>query len=92
MKGPVNYKYNDLKAATKEFSAENKLGEGGFGDVYKVNLCCIFQYFYEKACSKTMIIGHFLKLVIISYFYFEEQNIKKPVLFFNRKISLLKNI
>jgi len=43
LKGPVNYKYNDLKAATKNFSAENKLGEGGFGDVYKVNLCCIFQ-------------------------------------------------
>jgi len=43
LKGPVNYKYNDLKAATKKFSAENKLGEGGFGAVYKVNLCCIFN-------------------------------------------------
>jgi len=43
LKGPVNYKYNDLKAATKKFSAENKLGEGGFGDVYKVNLFCIFH-------------------------------------------------
>ncbi|KAL9320205.1 hypothetical protein ACSQ67_012044 [Phaseolus vulgaris] len=38
LKGPVNYKYNDLKAATKNFSAENKLGEGGFGDVYKGTL------------------------------------------------------
>ncbi|XP_027931030.1 cold-responsive protein kinase 1-like [Vigna unguiculata] len=38
LKGPVNYKYNDLKAATKKFSAENKLGEGGFGDVYKGTL------------------------------------------------------
>lgn len=36
LKGPVNYKYSDLKAATKNFSEENKLGEGGFGDVYKV--------------------------------------------------------
>jgi hypothetical protein len=36
LKGPVNYKYSDLKAATKNFSDENKLGEGGFGDVYKV--------------------------------------------------------
>ncbi|XP_029126680.1 cold-responsive protein kinase 1 [Cajanus cajan] len=35
LKGPVNYKYKDLKAATKNFKAENKLGEGGFGDVYK---------------------------------------------------------
>ncbi|XP_027337777.1 cold-responsive protein kinase 1-like [Abrus precatorius] len=38
LKGPVNYKYDDLKAATKNFSNENKLGEGGFGDVYKGTL------------------------------------------------------
>ncbi|KAK2386459.1 cysteine-rich receptor protein kinase [Trifolium repens] len=38
LKGPVNYKYSDLKAATKNFSDENKLGEGGFGDVYKGTL------------------------------------------------------
>ncbi|XP_047170085.1 cold-responsive protein kinase 1-like [Vigna umbellata] len=38
LRGPVNYKYNDLKAATKNFSAENKLGEGGFGAVYKGTL------------------------------------------------------
>ena len=37
LKGPINYRYNDLKKATKNFSKENKLGEGGFGDVYKVN-------------------------------------------------------
>ncbi|BAT88854.1 hypothetical protein VIGAN_05248600 [Vigna angularis var. angularis] len=40
LRGPVNYKYNDLKAGTKNFSAENKLGEGGFGAVYKVVLAC----------------------------------------------------
>ena len=37
LKGPIKYKYNDLKAATKKFSEKNKLGEGGFGAVYKVN-------------------------------------------------------
>ena len=36
LRGPVNYKYNILKSATKNFSEENKLGEGGFGEVYKV--------------------------------------------------------
>ena len=36
LQGPVNFRYNDLKSATKNFSEENKLGEGGFGDVYKV--------------------------------------------------------
>ncbi|XP_054796499.1 cysteine-rich receptor-like protein kinase 2 isoform X3 [Prosopis cineraria] len=38
LKGPVNYRYKDLKSATKNFSEENKLGEGGFGDVYKGTL------------------------------------------------------
>ncbi|KAF7831178.1 cold-responsive protein kinase 1-like [Senna tora] len=36
LKGPVNYGYKDLKSATNNFSEENKIGEGGFGDVYKV--------------------------------------------------------
>ncbi|CAH9127658.1 unnamed protein product [Cuscuta epithymum] len=35
LKGPINYRYKDLKAATKNFNEENKIGEGGFGDVYK---------------------------------------------------------
>lgn len=38
LRGPVTYRYKDLKSATKNFSAENKLGEGGFGDVYKGTL------------------------------------------------------
>ncbi|XP_050227850.1 cysteine-rich receptor-like protein kinase 44 [Mercurialis annua] len=38
LRGPVNYSYNDLKSATKNFTEENKLGEGGFGDVYKGTL------------------------------------------------------
>ncbi|KAA8530696.1 hypothetical protein F0562_005370 [Nyssa sinensis] len=35
LQGPVGYSYKDLKSATKDFSDEYKLGEGGFGDVYK---------------------------------------------------------
>ncbi|KAG4989566.1 hypothetical protein JHK85_032549 [Glycine max] len=35
LKGPTKFKYSDLKAATKNFSEKNKLGEGGFGAVYK---------------------------------------------------------
>ncbi|KAL6223629.1 hypothetical protein ACLB2K_007012 [Fragaria x ananassa] len=38
LQGPVNYKYKDLKSATENFSDESKLGEGGFGDVYKATL------------------------------------------------------
>ncbi|RZB81133.1 Cysteine-rich receptor-like protein kinase 2 [Glycine soja] len=35
LKAATKYKYSDLKAATKNFSEKNKLGEGGFGAVYK---------------------------------------------------------
>nr|KYP76042.1 Cysteine-rich receptor-like protein kinase 2 [Cajanus cajan] len=38
LKPPTKYKYSDLKAATKNFSEKNKLGEGGFGAVYKGTL------------------------------------------------------
>ncbi|KAJ0771099.1 putative protein kinase RLK-Pelle-DLSV family [Helianthus annuus] len=35
LQGPKYYNYSDLKKATRDFREENKLGEGGFGDVYK---------------------------------------------------------
>ncbi|XP_020597957.1 cysteine-rich receptor-like protein kinase 2 isoform X2 [Phalaenopsis equestris] len=38
LRGPVSFRYSDLKSATKNFSKENKLGEGGFGEVYKGTL------------------------------------------------------
>ncbi len=34
---PILYSYNVLKVATKDIHPSNKLGEGGFGAVYKVN-------------------------------------------------------
>ncbi|KDP23802.1 hypothetical protein JCGZ_00134 [Jatropha curcas] len=38
LRGPINYNYKDLKSATGNFKEENKLGGGGFGDVYKGTL------------------------------------------------------
>ncbi|WOL06000.1 cysteine-rich receptor-like protein kinase 2 [Canna indica] len=35
LQGPLNFHYKDLKDATQNFSEENKLGEGGFGEVFK---------------------------------------------------------
>ncbi|XP_028768333.1 putative cysteine-rich receptor-like protein kinase 16 isoform X2 [Neltuma alba] len=35
LKGLINFSYRELKFATKGFSAKNKIGEGGFGAVYK---------------------------------------------------------
>ena len=33
---PNTFSYAELRTATDDFSAANKLGEGGFGPVYKV--------------------------------------------------------
>ena len=33
----LRYHFSDIEKATSDFSAENKLGEGGFGPVYKVS-------------------------------------------------------
>ncbi|XP_021287471.1 probable LRR receptor-like serine/threonine-protein kinase At1g56130 [Herrania umbratica] len=35
---PYTFSYAELKAATEDFNPENKLGEGGFGPVYKGKL------------------------------------------------------
>eukprot|EP01018_Ginkgo_biloba_P011265 Gb_28650 [translate_table: standard] len=35
LRGPVNFNYKILRNATRNFDASNKLGEGGFGQVYK---------------------------------------------------------
>ncbi|VVA94792.1 unnamed protein product [Arabis nemorensis] len=35
---PYTFTYSELKSATKDFDISNKLGEGGFGPVYKGNL------------------------------------------------------
>ncbi|WOH15104.1 hypothetical protein DCAR_0934641 [Daucus carota subsp. sativus] len=35
LQGQVLYRFKDLKSATKSFSEDFKIGEGGFGDVYK---------------------------------------------------------
>ncbi|KAL6643221.1 hypothetical protein ACP70R_021402 [Stipagrostis hirtigluma subsp. patula] len=35
LQGPTAFYYRDLKSATDNFSEKTKLGEGGFGDVYK---------------------------------------------------------
>lgn len=35
---PCLYSYNDIKSATRDFHSSNKLGEGGFGIVYKVSI------------------------------------------------------
>ncbi|CAH8332409.1 unnamed protein product [Eruca vesicaria subsp. sativa] len=35
---PYTFAYSELKSATEDFNLSNKLGEGGFGSVYKGNL------------------------------------------------------
>lgn len=60
LQGPVIYDYKDLKSAANGFGEENKLGEGGFGEVYKV----IFAYINNVQdfwYSKLLLTGHIKK-------------------------------
>lgn len=34
----LNFKYEDLRKATNNFKLSNKLGQGSYGTVYKVNV------------------------------------------------------
>ena len=38
MSGPRRYSYKDIEAATRGFNPQGKLGEGGFGEVYRGTL------------------------------------------------------
>ena len=44
------FTYRQIKAATNNFNATNKIGEGGFGSVYKVSDCYFSIIEYVFVC------------------------------------------
>ncbi|GMY38614.1 L-type lectin-domain containing receptor kinase IX.1-like [Fagus crenata] len=50
--GPQKFSYNELVYATNNFAEENKLGEGGFGGVYKGYLRDLNSYVAIKRVSE----------------------------------------
>lgn len=49
--GPKRFSYKDLASATNNFSNERKLGEGGFGGVYKRSTC---RFEYCSGCEEVL--------------------------------------
>jgi len=50
--GPKKFSYKELVRATNNFAEENKLGEGGFGGVYKGFLIEMNSYVAVKTVSR----------------------------------------
>ncbi|KAA8536366.1 hypothetical protein F0562_028844 [Nyssa sinensis] len=50
--GPKKFSYTELTVATKNFAEEEKLGEGGFGEVYRGFLKDLNSYVAVKRVSK----------------------------------------
>ncbi|KAL4615116.1 hypothetical protein ACB092_07G101500 [Castanea dentata] len=50
--GPKKFSYSELVSATSNFAEENKLGQGGFGGVYKGYLRVINSYVAIKRVSR----------------------------------------
>lgn len=45
----LNFKYSTIEKATGAFDSSNKLGQGGFGTVYKVFVSILlYFYFFSK--------------------------------------------
>lgn len=59
------FSYDDLKVASDGFSSKNKVGEGGFGSVYKV-IFLLHIYLYFLNCDNDLI--SFREIIEIPYF------------------------
>jgi len=53
------YRFSDIKAATDEFSLQNKIGQGGYGPVYKVGkMMFLWSAFSDEDPNNVVLSGH----------------------------------
>ena len=57
------FSFETISAATRNFSTRNKLGEGGFGPVYKVLSLSIYIYIYIYKCVCVCVIRNCADLI-----------------------------
>jgi len=62
---PRIYSYNELRIATRDFHPDNKLGEGGFGVVYKGTLVDNTHVAVKQLKVSKLVLSEFLNEVVI---------------------------
>lgn len=62
---PYTFSYAELKNATGDFSPSNKLGEGGFGPVYKVGHYPIELIYFFMIMSMITNMGFFSIILFV---------------------------
>uniref|UniRef100_A0A7N2LJS0 non-specific serine/threonine protein kinase n=1 Tax=Quercus lobata TaxID=97700 RepID=A0A7N2LJS0_QUELO len=77
------FSYECIMAATNNFSLESKLGEGGFGPVYRLLGCCIFG-------EERMLIYEYMPNKSLNYFLFDSN--RRKLLDWKKRFSIIEGI
>ena len=79
----LQFDFDIIRVATEDFSEANKLGQGGFGAVYKVTLYNRMQKLYYVKLLNFKCPDHYINLILFTY---------RQGMFFNGQVIAVKRL